>query len=521
MPESKINFNELDLHPKLQDALEAKGYVSPTPIQEQSIPHLLKGKDLLGIAQTGTGKTAAFSLPILHNLSKSNIQVKPNNMRTVILTPTRELASQIADNIKLYGKGLGLRHIVLFGGVSINNQIKELKRGFDIVVATPGRFLDLKNQGHIRMSQVETFVLDEADRMLDMGFIHDVKKVISALPDKRQTLLFSATMPRDIASLAKSMLKNPITVEVTPQATTVEKIDQKIHLVEKGNKPALLKSILKQEDAKTVLIFSKTKHGANRIVDFLEKESIKSAAIHGNKSQNAREKALNDFRKGTMKVLVATDIAARGIDIPSITHVINYDIPQDPASYVHRIGRTARAGRNGVAISFCDRSEKELLREVEKTIKYNIPVDDTHAFHGVKAAPGAQELDRRPPRGGSGRSSQSRNANSRSFNSKNAQPVSRFSKNRRNSKSAFAEDRVRESGDSSSANGVRDRRPQVGFKEKSGGGDARFSNNRSSGNGSGNRSKSRSGNRFGGNSTGNSGGSASGNRSFSRNNNKR
>lgn len=509
------DFKELHLNPKIQDALEAKGYVTPTPIQQQSIPHLLKGKDLLGIAQTGTGKTAAFSLPIIDNLAKSNIQVRPNNMRTLILTPTRELASQIADNIKLYSKGLGLRHIVLFGGVSINNQIKELKRGFDIVVATPGRFLDLKNQGHIRMSQVETFVLDEADRMLDMGFIHDVKKVIAALPDKRQTLLFSATMPRDIASLAQSMLKDPVTVEVTPQATTVEKIDQKIHLVEKGNKPALLKSILKGEDAKTVLIFSKTKHGANRIVDFLEKESIKSAAIHGNKSQNAREKALNDFRKGTMKVLVATDIAARGIDIPSITHVINYDIPQDPASYVHRIGRTARAGRNGVAISFCDRSEKELLREVEKTIKYNIPIDDTHAFHGVKAAPGAQELDRRPPRGGSGRSAQSRNSNSRNSKGRNAQPVAHFSKNRRNSKSAFPEDGVRASGDSSSANGIRDRRPQVGFKEKSGGKDARFSNNRASG------SKNRSGNRFGGNSSGNSAGSASGNRSFSRNNNKR
>lgn len=500
--ESSIaDFKSLNLHPKIQSALEAKGYSIPTPIQQQSIPHLLKGKDLLGIAQTGTGKTAAFSLPILDKLAKSQHQVKANNMRTLILTPTRELASQIADNIKLYGKGLGLRHIVLFGGVSINNQIRELKRGFDIVVATPGRFLDLKNQGHIRMSQVETFVLDEADRMLDMGFIHDVKKVISALPDKRQTLLFSATMPRDIASLAKSMLKDPVTVEVTPQATTVEKIDQKINLVEKGNKPALLKSILKQEDAKTVLIFSKTKHGANRIVDYLEKESIKAAAIHGNKSQNAREKALDDFRKGAMKVLVATDIAARGIDIPSITHVINYDIPQDPASYVHRIGRTARAGRNGVAISFCDPSEKSLLKEVEKVIKYNIPIDDAHAFHGVKAAPGAKGLDRRPPQNGR---AGGRNANqARNGHSKKGQPTSYFSENRRHSKSAFPEDGVKASGEGGNGNGSRDKRPKVGFKEKSSGGNARFATNRSR--------RSESGN--------NSGNSA--NRRFSRNNNKR
>ena len=390
------NFKKLNLSEKILATLEKKGYKIPTPIQEQSIPHLLEKRDLLGIAQTGTGKTAAFSLPILDNLSKNKVRVDSRNARALILTPTRELASQIADNIKFYGRGFGFRSEVIFGGVSINNQIKALGRGTEIIVATPGRLLDLLNQGKVQLKQLEIFVLDEADRMLDMGFIHDVKKIISKLPRHRQTLFFSATMPKDIAKLASSILTDPVKVEVTPESTTVEKIDQRINLVEKSNKPLLLKSIIHQEDAKTILVFSKTKHGANRIVSNLEKESIRAVAIHGNKSQTAREKALESFRKGHVKILVATDIAARGIDIPTITHVINYDIPNDPENYVHRIGRTARAGREGVAISFCERAELDLLKAVEKTIKYKIPVDESHPFHGVKGKKVVETP--RPPR---------------------------------------------------------------------------------------------------------------------------
>jgi ATP-dependent RNA helicase RhlE len=379
------NFQKLNLSTKILSALEKKGYVKPTPIQEASIPPLLEGRDLLGIAQTGTGKTAAFALPILDNLYKTKNKVEANNIRALILTPTRELATQIADNIKLYGEDLHLRSMVIFGGVSINTQITNIKKGFDIIVATPGRLLDLINQGQVKFSQLEIFVLDEADRMLDMGFIHDVKKIISKLPKVRQTLFFSATMPKDIALLAEAILNDPIKVEITPQATTVEKIKQTINFVDKGNKSLLLKAILKQKEVETVLVFSKTKHGANRIVESLRDAAIGVAAIHGNKSQSAREKALEEFRQGKIKVLVATDIAARGIDIAGITHVINYDLPHDIESYVHRIGRTARAGREGTAISFCDSSERDILRSIEKLIKFKIPVDDSHEFHGLKS----------------------------------------------------------------------------------------------------------------------------------------
>ncbi|MBT4988954.1 MAG: DEAD/DEAH box helicase [Rickettsiales bacterium] len=379
------DFKSLNLNPKILNSLDEKGYTHPTPIQLQAIPHLLQGKDLLGIAQTGTGKTAAFSLPILDKLSKNNNKVQDFSTRVLILSPTRELASQIAENIDRYGSNLRFTNLVIFGGVNINSQIKAMRRGVDIMVATPGRLLDLMNQGYIKLHQVEVFVLDEADRMLDMGFIRDIKKIIPKLPQVRQNLLFSATMPKDIAVLANKILNKPIKVEVTPQATTVEKIDQKINFVEKSNKLRLLKNILKKESATTVLVFSRTKHGANKIVKYLTKESIQSEAIHGNKSQSAREKALDEFRSGKIKVLIATDIAARGIDVPDITHVINFDIPQDPESYVHRIGRTARAGRNGIAISFCDPTEGKLLHAVEKVIKYKIPVDESHAFHGVKA----------------------------------------------------------------------------------------------------------------------------------------
>ena len=397
------SFTNLNLNPKILAALEKKGYTTPTPIQAQAIPHLLEGKDLLGIAQTGTGKTAAFSLPILHNLAKSNVAVKSGQVRTLILTPTRELASQIADNIELYGHDLGLRYAVIFGGVSERPQIATMQKGVDILIATPGRLLDLISQGHVRFMHLEILVLDEADRMLDMGFINDVKKIIAKIPEKRQTLFFSATMPETIADLAHSILKNPIKVEVTPQSTTVERIDQKIYQVAKGNKSSLLKRILKQEDATSVLVFSKTKHGANRVVEFLEKSGITVAAIHGNKSQGAREKALTNFRDGSVHVLVATDIAARGIDIPAISHVINFDVPMDPESYVHRIGRTARAGRQGVAITFCDPSETKLLQAVEKTIRFKIPVDTTHAFHGVEASPDNSDKREERPRVFNGR----------------------------------------------------------------------------------------------------------------------
>jgi ATP-dependent RNA helicase RhlE len=400
------DFKSLDLLPSIQKALQNKGYTTPTPIQAQSIPHLLQGKDLLGIAQTGTGKTAAFSLPIINHLGKNIVRIKSKHARTLILTPTRELASQIDENIKGYSKGIKISSTVVFGGVGKAPQIRTMRQGVDILVATPGRLLDLMNEGHINLSDVEIFVLDEADRMLDMGFFKDVKKVIAKLPREKQTLLFSATMPDTISSLATSLLVNPKKVEITPKVTTVEKIDQSINMVAKSNKAPLLQSILAREEVKSVLIFTRTKHGANRVVTQLEKVGIQSAAIHGNKSQNAREKALNGFRSGKLKILVATDIAARGIDVPHVTHVINYELPNDPESYVHRIGRTARAGREGVAIGFCDPEEMKFLRDIERFIKGKIPVDITHEFHGVAGKPVAP----RPPRP-AGRNSRGRPSN--------------------------------------------------------------------------------------------------------------
>ncbi|MFT5703621.1 MAG: ATP-dependent RNA helicase RhlE [Rickettsiales bacterium] len=398
------HFTDLNLNDKIVSALAKKGYVDPTPIQAKAIPHILEGKDLLGIAQTGTGKTAAFALPILDNLFKSSKPVLSNRVRALILTPTRELASQINDNIKLYGEDLHLKSGLIFGGVNINTQIANARKGFDILVATPGRLLDLMNKGHIRFADLEIFVLDEADRMLDMGFINDVRKIIAKLPSERQTLFFSATMPKDVAVLANSILKDPIKVEVTPAATTVERIDQSINFVEKANKPLLLKTIIKNsEDGDLFLVFSKTKHNANRIAAFLDQHAIKAMAIHGNKSQSAREKALDEFRNGKIKVLVATDIAARGIDISSITHVINYDLPNEPESYVHRIGRTGRAGRAGIAISFCDGSEKPFLKDIEKIIKMKIPVDENHPLSGVEASEFAANSLPSIKRGDSGR----------------------------------------------------------------------------------------------------------------------
>jgi ATP-dependent RNA helicase RhlE len=385
-----LNFQKLNLNPLILKALEKKGYNSPTPIQSQSIPHLLNGSDILGIAQTGTGKTAAFSLPLLDKLSKKT-KSKSTKISALILSPTRELAVQIADNIKIYGEGLHLKHALIFGGVNEFHQIKALKTGVDIVIATPGRLLDLTNQGFVDYSAIEYFVLDEADRMLDMGFINDVRKIIAKLPKDRQSLLFSATMPDSISQLAHSILKDPIKVEITPQSTTVEKINQKIFQVGKSNKSALLLDIINGKDVIATLVFCRTKHGANKVVEYLKKYGVLVSAIHGNKSQPAREKALNDLRSGAVKVLIATDIAARGIDVPSISHVINYDIPHDPESYVHRIGRTARAGREGIAISLCDFSENSHLRAIEKIIGMKIPVDKNHPFHGVVESSSANE----------------------------------------------------------------------------------------------------------------------------------
>ncbi len=386
------SFSNLNLNPKILAALEKKGYITPTPIQLQAIPSVLDGRDLLGIAQTGTGKTAAFSLPILHNLAKSGISVKSGCVRALILSPTRELASQISENIDAYSKDLNLRHAVIYGGVSDRAQITSLQRGVDILIATPGRLMDLASQGYIRFMQVEVLVLDEADRMLDMGFINDINKIIAKIPQKRQTLFFSATMPTAITTLSKSILTDPVRVEVTPQSTTVERIDQKVMFVEKRDKLALLRNILRQEDATSVIVFSKTKHGADDVEEFLDRNRISVAAIHGDKDQDQREKSLNRFREGKIKVLVATDVAARGIDIPAISHVINYDIPSDPESYVHRIGRTARAGRQGVAISFCDPHDDTLLLAVEKAINFKIPVDDSNAFASKSRAPAAKHV---------------------------------------------------------------------------------------------------------------------------------
>lgn len=378
------SFANFKLSPVILNALEIKGYTKPTPIQEMSIPHLLEGGDMLGIAQTGTGKTAAFSLPIINNLSRSNNKVRPKQARCLILTPTRELASQIEENVKLYGKGLGLSSVVIFGGVNPRPQIKALGRGVDIIIATPGRLLDLMSSKFIGFEQLETLILDEADRMLDMGFIRDINKIIARIPKKRQTLLFSATMPQDIATLSQKLLVNPKRVEVSPESTTVEKIDQKINFVEKNNKLSLLKNIINEESIEHALVFTNTKHGANKVVKFLVNENIMAAAIHGNKSQGAREKALGGFKNGRIKILVATDIAARGIDVSHISHVINFHLPNDPTNYVHRIGRTARAGREGVSISFCDTAEKPLLKSIQKCINYNIPVDEDYSSQNLR-----------------------------------------------------------------------------------------------------------------------------------------
>ncbi len=375
------SFSDLKLIEPLKRALAESGYTIPTPIQAEAIPSLLEGRDLLGCAQTGTGKTAAFALPILNRLVENPKKAPPKHTRVLVLTPTRELAIQVHESFETYGKNLNLKQVVIFGGVGQSPQVKAMAAGVDVLVATPGRLLDLIEQGLVKLTNLEVFVLDEADRMLDMGFIHDIKKILKLLPAKRHNLFFSATMPPVIEKLANSILSNPVRVEVTPVSSTAELISQTVMLVDRENKRPLLKHILTDANFKRVIVFSRTKHGANKIVDYLEKAGIIAEAIHGNKSQTARQKALENFRSGKIRVLIATDIAARGIDIDDITHVVNYDLPNESESYVHRIGRTARAGASGIAISFCDAEEKAFLRDIEKLIGKNIPVISEQPFH--------------------------------------------------------------------------------------------------------------------------------------------
>lgn len=375
-----MSFESLKLDTPFLKAVQEEGYTTPTPIQAQAIPLVLEGNDLLGCAQTGTGKTAAFAIPILQLLNNSKSFDRRKKIRSLIVTPTRELAIQIEESLVAYGRHTKLTSTVIFGGVNQNPQTRTLQQGVDILVATPGRLLDLMNQGFISLKDIEIFVLDEADRMLDMGFIHDVKKLLAVLPKKRQSLFFSATMPPEIVKLADSILHNPSKVEVTPVSSTAETINQFMYYVDKGNKNALLLDVLKDPKIKTVLVFTRTKHGADKVVKVLVRNNITAEAIHGNKAQNARQRALNNFKAQTTRVLVATDIAARGIDVDELAHVINFEVPNIPETYVHRIGRTGRAGADGTALSFCDATEKAYVRDIEKLIGKKIPVIDAHPY---------------------------------------------------------------------------------------------------------------------------------------------
>ncbi|WNG15424.1 DEAD/DEAH box helicase [Cystobacter fuscus] len=394
-----MTFEDLKLAEPLLRAVKEEGYNTPTPIQQQAIPHVLEGKDVLGCAQTGTGKTAAFTLPILQRLSvgRPTPPARGRPIRALVLSPTRELAAQIGDSVRAYGRYTGLTSAVIFGGVGQNAQEQTLRQGVDILVATPGRLLDLMNQGFVSYKALEVFVLDEADRMLDMGFIHDVKRVIAALPRPRQTLFFSATMPPEIQGLANSILVKPVRVEVAPVSTTAETIDQRLYFVEKEQKRGLLVHLLNSDQGiQRALVFTRTKHGANRVARHLESAGIGAEPIHGNKSQNARERALAAFKSGACRVLVATDIAARGIDIDGISHVINFDLPNIPETYVHRIGRTGRAGAAGIALSFCDSEERAYLKDIERTIRRRVPVVEAGVHRSALVSP--PESDERPPR---------------------------------------------------------------------------------------------------------------------------
>jgi ATP-dependent RNA helicase RhlE len=416
------NFESLGLSKQLLQSVKKEGYTAPTPVQEQAIPLLLKGHDVLGVAQTGTGKTAAFALPVLQILARKEIKGR-RKIRTLVLTPTRELAAQINERFAAYSEHLSIYHQVIFGGVSQKPQVKSLRRGIDILVATPGRLLDLIEQGFIDLENIEFFVLDEADRMLDMGFIRDIKKVIKLLPKKRQNLLFSATMPSSIADLANSFLNDAVMIDLSPEEITVERIEQSVMFVEKQNKINLIINIINENRVKRGIIFTRTKHGANRLVKKLDRSGIESAAIHGNKSQGARTRALAAFRNGDIPLLVATDIASRGIDIEGVTHVFNYDLPNEPESYVHRIGRTARAGRSGVAYAFCDESESGYLVGIQRLIGKQIPQFKDHPYHFSKAIP---KPNQKP-----GRIKESKKKNQRK-NTQSQQESSKQHKNRSN-----------------------------------------------------------------------------------------
>jgi ATP-dependent RNA helicase RhlE len=382
-----MHFESLNLIDPVLKSLKEEGYTIPTPIQKEAIPVILQGSDLIGCAQTGTGKTAAFAVPILQILSKTRSNDRKRKIRSLIVTPTRELAIQIRDSFTAYGRYTGLTNTVVFGGVHQNPQTASLRNGVDILVATPGRLLDLMNQGYISLKDVEIFVLDEADRMLDMGFIHDVKKIIASLPHKRQSLFFSATMPPEIVKLAGSIVNKPVKVEVTPSATTVDIVKQLVYFTDKGNKNALLLELLKDKKIKTALVFTRTKFGADKVAKVLKNKNISAESIHGNKAQTTRQRALANFKAQTTRVLVATDIAARGIDVDDLEYVINYEIPNISETYVHRIGRTGRAGAGGTAISFCDAEEKVYLRDIEKLITKKIEIVDDHPFPMTEVTP--------------------------------------------------------------------------------------------------------------------------------------
>lgn len=409
-----MTFEELNLIGPLKQALQEEGYVKATPIQQQAIPLVLSGRDLLGCAQTGTGKTAAFSLPMLQLMhQKPASGTGRRRIRALIITPTRELAIQIQESLVAYGRHTDIRSTVIFGGVTQRAQTDALNRGIDILVATPGRLLDLMDQGFVSLRDLEFFVLDEADRMLDMGFVHDVKRIIAVLPKERQSLFFSATMPPVISKLADTILRNPAKVEVTPPSSTADTVVQSLYYVDKGNKGNLLKMLLEDKAIVSALVFSRTKHGADRVTKELVKAGIKTEAIHGNKAQNARQRALTNFKEGKTRVLVATDIAARGIDVDDLTHVVNYDLPNIPETYVHRIGRTGRAGASGIAISFCMFDEQPYLKDIQKLIGRTIPVVNDHPFPMTQTEP-SDELVQKPrqprPQGQRGQSQPSAGA---------------------------------------------------------------------------------------------------------------
>ncbi len=435
--QSLTSFTDLGLAEPIVRALTEEKHITPTPIQAQAIPQVLAGRDLIGIAQTGTGKTAAFALPVLDHMVRNPVVLQPKGVRVLVLSPTRELSGQIVDSFTSYGRYTGTSVTLAIGGVPMGRQIRAMHRGVDVLVATPGRLMDLVENHAVKLDAVEVLVLDEADQMLDMGFIHAIRAIVRRLPPKRHTLFFSATMPSAIAELANSMLRNPVTVSVTPAAKTADRVDQRVMLVDKSAKPALLAELLVAEPIDRALVFTRTKHGADKVVRALEKAGLSAEAIHGNKSQNQRDRVLAGFRDGSVRTLVATDIAARGIDVTGVSHVFNYDLPNVPESYVHRIGRTARAGREGIAISFCDGEERAFLKSIEKLIRLTLPQTDRRMSSGTAPAvlpvdttagrdrnEGSREGQRRPagrPFHGGGRSQEGRSQEGRSQEGRSGQ----------------------------------------------------------------------------------------------------